>query len=66
MKIRVTIVETKQTYRTYEIDGVNDIEAAKKCAYRCATHQFQPNAYMMRQVPYPPSYKYDAVEIVDL
>lgn len=65
MKVRVTIVETKQVYRTYEVDGVNTLEAAQKCAYRCATHQYQPNTYMMREVPHRPTFKFDAMEVVE-
>lgn len=65
MKVRVTIVETKQIYRTYEVDGVNDLETAKRCAYRCATRQYQPNTYKMREVPYPPTYDYGAMEVVE-
>ena len=65
MKVRVTIVETREIYRTYEVEGVNDLETARKCAERRARKQFQPNAYMMREVPYPPTYRFDAMEIVE-
>ena len=63
MRVQVTIIETKQIFRTYEVDGVNDLDTAKKCAQRCATHQFQPNTYLVRQVPYAPTYSYGAIEI---
>lgn len=66
MKVRVTIVETKQIYRTYEIDGVNDLETAERCAYRCANHQYQPNAYMMREIPHRPQFNTGSIEVVEV
>ena len=65
MKVRVKIIETKTVERTYEVDGVNNIDNAKKCAERCYFKQFQPNTYMMREVPNRPSIAFDAVEIVE-
>ena len=65
MKVRVTIVETKQVYRTYEVDGVNSLEAAQKCAKRAYKHEYQPNAYMFRQVPRAPFIEFGAMEIVE-
>jgi len=65
MKIRVQLVETKQIIRTYEVDGVNSLEAAQKCAQRCAHRQFQPNTYMMQEVPCAPSYSIGACEIIE-
>ena len=55
MKVRVQIIETKKIVRTYEVDGVNSLEAAAKCAERCARRQFQPNTYMRQEVPYAPT-----------
>ena len=65
MKIRVKIIKTIEVERTYEVNGVNDLETAKKCALRCATKQFQPNTYMMREVPQPPFYRFDSMEIIE-
>ena len=65
MKVRVTIVETKQIYRTYEVNGVNSLDAAKKCAMRAYNHQFQPNTYMFREVPHSPFTEFDVMEIVE-
>ena len=65
MKIRVQIIETKKIVRTYEVDGVNSLEMAEKCAYRCATRHFQPNTYMMREVPYRPEYCTGSIEVVE-
>ena len=66
MKVRVTIVETRSIYRTYEVDGVNSLEVAEKCAYRCANHEFQPNTYMMREVPHRPQFSTGAMEVVEV
>ena len=66
MKVRVTIQEVKIIERTYEVDGVNTLETAKKCAERCARKQFQPNTYMMREVPKPPTYQTTVCEIVEM
>ena len=65
MKVRVQIIETRQIMRTYEVDGVNSLDTAKKCAYRCANHQYQPNTYMMREVPFSPTYSTGAYEIIE-
>ena len=65
MKIRVQIIETRQVVRTYEVDGVNSLETAAKCAKRCATQKFQPNTYMMREVPCTPQYEIGAFEIIE-
>lgn len=65
MKVRVTIEEVKVIKRTYEIDGVNTLEAAKKCALRCANKQFQPNAWLYREVPCSPTYRLGSYEVVN-
>jgi len=65
MKIRVQIIETRQIVRTYEVDGVNSLEAAAKCAERCATRKFQPNTYLYREVPRPPTYSIGSCEVVN-
>ena len=65
MKIRVQIIETRQVVRTYEVDGVNSLEAAAKCAERCATRRFQPNTYLYREVPQPPTYSIGSCEVVN-
>jgi len=65
MKVRVKIIETKTIERTYEIDGVNSLDMAKKCAERCYFHQFQPNTYMMREVPQSPRFSFGSCEIVE-
>ena len=64
MKVRVQIIETKKVIRTYEVEGVNSLEMAEKCAYRCAHRQFQPNTYMMQEVPCCPEYSTGSFEIV--
>ena len=65
MKIRVQIIETRQIVRTYEVDGVNSLEAAAKCAERCATRKFQPNTYLYREVPQSPAYSIGSCEVVN-
>lgn len=65
MQIKVTIEETRTIKRTYFVDGVNSLETAAKCAERCSRHMYQPNTYMCREVPYPPTYKIDGYEIVN-
>ena len=65
MKVRVIVRETQVTEKTYEIDGVNTLETAGKCAMRAATGQFQPNAFLYRVVPYPPTKKIATYEIVE-
>lgn len=65
MKVRVKIVETKIVERTYEVDGVNSLDTAKKCAERCYMRQFQPNTYMMREVPKRPTISFGSCEIVE-
>ena len=64
MKVRVTVTETKVIERTYEVDGVNTLEAAAKCAQRCATRKFQPNTYLYREVPQSPTYDVVKYEVV--
>ena len=64
MKVRVTVTETKVIERTYEVDGVNTLEAAAKCAQRCATRRFQPNTYLYREVPQSPTYDVVKYEVV--
>lgn len=65
MKVRVQIVETRQIVRTYEVDGVNTLEAAAKCAERCARRQFQPNTYLYREVPKKSTYAIGNYEVVE-
>ena len=65
MDVRVTIVETKTIERTYYVSGVNSLEAAGKCAERCAGRRFQPNTYMWREVPKPPTYHLEKYEVVE-
>ena len=65
MKVRVTITETQQTFFTYEIDGVNDLETAAKCAQRAYKHEYQPNAYLYHKVPMPKTYKINSYEVVN-
>lgn len=65
MKVRVTINETKIVQRTYEVDGVNSLDNAKKCAERCYFKQFQPNTYMMREVPKRPTISFGSCEIIE-
>lgn len=65
MDVRVTITETRTVDRTYEISGVNSLEAAQKCAIRCANRQFQPNAWMYREVPNTPTYHIKNYEVVN-
>lgn len=65
MKVRVQIIETRQVVRTYEVDGVNTLEAAAKCADRCAKRQFQPNTYLYREVPMRPTYSIGSYEVIN-
>lgn len=65
MRVRVTITETKTIERTYEIDGVNSLETAAKCAERCAKRQYQPNAYLYREIPQAPQYNVTGYEVVN-
>ena len=65
MKVLVTIQETKVIERTYEVNGVNSLEMAAKCADRCAKNLFQPNAYMRREVPLKPTYRLDRYEVIE-
>ena len=65
MKVRVKIVETRTIERTYEVNGVNSLDMAKKCAERCMMNQYQPNTYMYREVPRRPTYKVDSCEIIE-
>lgn len=66
MKMRVTIVETHQVFKTYEVEGVEDIEAAKKCAERCYGNHAQLNTRLVRQVPHSPTHRFDAIEVVEV
>ena len=66
MKVNVVVRATQVTEYTYEISGVNSLEAAKKCAMRAANLQFQPNAWMARKVPYPPTLSIGTCEIVKI
>lgn len=66
MKINVVVRATQITEYTYEISGVNSIEAAQKCAIRAANKQFQPNAWMSRKVPCPPTLSVDTCEVVEV
>lgn len=65
MKVRITIVETSTVEYTYEVDGVNNLEEARKCAANCANKQDQPNTYMARKVPRRPTYNFGTMEIVE-
>lgn len=65
MKVRVTIQEMKIVEKIYEVDGVNTLSAAAKCATRCAAHQFQPNAYLWRETPLPSSCKVVGYEVIE-
>ena len=65
MKIRVTIQETRVIDRVYEVSGVNSLDAAAKCAERCAKHQFQPNTYLRQEVPHTPTHRLEKYEIVE-
>ena len=65
MDVKVTIVETKQIQRTYFVKGVSNLENAAKAAQRCATHQYQPNTYMWREIPNAPTFKIDGFEVVN-
>ena len=65
MKVRVKIVETKIVERTYEVDGVNSLDNAKKCAERCYMRQFQPHTYKMREIPKRPTISFGSCEIVE-
>ena len=66
MKINVTIQEVQVTEYTYEITGVNSLEAAKKCALRAVNRQYQPNAWLSHTVPYPPTVKVKSCEVVEV
>lgn len=65
MKVKVIIQEVQITEKTYEIDGVNSLEAAGKCAMRARHNQFQPNAWLARTVPYPPTVSVKSYEVVE-
>lgn len=65
VKINVTVRATQITEYTYEISGVNSIEAAQKCAMRAVNKQYQPNAWLSRKVPYPPTLSVGACEVVE-
>ena len=64
MKVRVTIQEIRVIERVYEVDGVNTLDSAKKCAERCSRRQFQPNTYLYREVPQPPTYSIGSCEVI--
>lgn len=65
MDIKVTITEIKEVQRTYFVKGVNSLQTAEKCAYRCAGRDFQPNTYLYREVPCRPYYRTNGYEIVN-
>ncbi len=65
MKVLVKVIETRIIERTYEVDGVNTLENAAKCAERCYSKQFQPNTYMRQEIPYPPSVSIGSYEIIE-
>lgn len=65
MNVRVTITETYTIDRVYEINGVNSLETAAKCAVRCAKGQYQPNAWLHREIPNSPTYCVEKYEIVN-
>lgn len=66
MKINVTVRATQVTEYTYEITGVDSIEAAKKCAMKAVNRKYQPNAWMCHKVPYPPTLSFGACEVVEV
>ena len=66
MKVNVVVRATQITEYTYEISGVNSIEAAQKCAIRAANRQYQPNAWMSHKVPYPPTLSVHSCEVVEI
>lgn len=66
MKINVVVRATQVTEYVYEITNVNSLEAAQKCAMRAAYRQYQPNAWMARKVPYPPTFTADSCEIIEV
>ena len=65
MKVNVVVRATQVTEYTYEISNVNSLEAAQKCAMRAANLQYQPNAWMLRKVPYPPTLSAYSCEVVE-
>ena len=65
MKVNVVVRATQITEYTYEVSGVNSIEAAQKCAMRAASRQYQPNAWMSHKVPDPPSLRVHSCEVVE-
>lgn len=66
MKVNVVVRATQITEYVYEISGVNSIEAAQKCAMRAANKQYQPNAWMSRKVPYPPTLSVHSCEVTEI
>lgn len=65
MKIQVTIIETHPTFKTYEVEGVGSIEAAKRCAEKCYTDYHQSNTRLVREVPQAPTHRFDAIRIIE-
>ena len=65
MKVRVTLVKHWSEQFTYEVDGVNSLETAKKCAQRCMNKEFQPNTYLFRRVPHPPYTEVSSMEVLE-
>ena len=65
MKVIVTIEQVNVITREYEVDGVNSLEAAAKCAMRCGQSKFQPNAYCRREVPHRPTFKVTNYEVIN-
>ena len=64
MKVRVTLKEVRVIERVYEVDGVNSLEMAEKCAKRCATRKYQPNTYLYREIPHSPTYDTESYEVI--
>ena len=66
MKVQVTIVETHQVFKTYEVEGVESIEAAKRCAEKCYTDYGHFHARLVREVPRTPTHRFDAIKVVEV
>ena len=66
MRVNVIVRATQVTEYTYEISNVNSLEAAQKCAMRAANQQYQPNAWMLRKVPCPPTLSTYSCEVVEV
>ena len=66
VKINVIVQETQVTEYTYEVTDVNSIETAKKAALQAVRRQYQPKAWMLRKVPYPPTFSVSGCEVVEI